>query len=169
MKRLLLILLALSPLALLASEGGETDILQRTVNFVIFIAILYYLLADKAKAYFADRTAGIQAQLDKVQDTLKASQQKVEDAERTLEESRVLASTIIEEANESIASIKDQVAASVKSDITHLRKSFEDKVENETRKVKNQVVEEVLNELLKSDNIELSQDDLANIVLKKVA
>ncbi|MEA1915747.1 MAG: F0F1 ATP synthase subunit B [Campylobacterota bacterium] len=169
MKKLLILLLALSPLALLASEGGETDILQRTVNFVIFIAILYYLLADKAKAFFADRTAGIQAQLDKVQDTLKASQQKVEDAEKTLEESRVLASSIIEEANESIASIKDQVAASVESDIAHLSKSFEDKIENETRKVKNQVVEEVLNELLQSDNIELSQDDLANIVLKKVA
>ncbi len=169
MKKLLLLLLALSPLALLASEGGETDILQRTVNFVIFVAILYYLLADKAKAFFADRTAGIQAQLDKVQDTLKASKQKVEDAQKSLEESRVLASTIIEEANENITSIKDQVAAGVESDIAQLEKSFEDKIENETRKVKNQVVEELLNELLKSENMPLSQDDLANIVLKKVA
>jgi F-type H+-transporting ATPase subunit b len=168
-KRLLILLLALSPLALMASNGGETDILQRTVNFVIFIAIGYYLLADKIKAFFSARTQEIQAQLDKVQDTLKASQQKVEDAQKTLDESKVLASSIIEEANESVASIKEQVASSVESEIAHLSKSLNDKMENETRKVKNQVVEEVLSELLKSENIELSQDDLANIVLKKVA
>jgi len=168
-KRLLILLLALSPLALMASTGGETDILQRTVNFIIFIAIGYYLLADKIKAFFAARTADIQAQLDKVQDTLKASQQKVEDAQKTLEESKVLASSIIEEANESVASIKAQVEADVESEISHLSKALDAKIENETRKVKNQVIEEVLNELLKSDNIELSQDDLANIVLKKVA
>lgn len=81
MKKLLILGLALAPLALFASsEGAETDIVQRTVNFIIFAGILWYLLADKIKAFFADRTASIQAELDKVQDTLKASQDKVEDA-----------------------------------------------------------------------------------------
>ena len=39
----------------------------------------------------------------------------------------------------------------------------------ETSKAKKQVVAEVLEDLLKSDNIKLTQDELANIVLKKVA
>lgn len=169
MKKLLLVLLALSPIALMASEGGETDILQRTVNFIIFAAILYYLLADKIKAFFAGRTAEIQAQLDKVQDTLKASEQKVEDAKAKLEEAKVIAANIVEDANKSIESIKQQVAANIESEIAHIEKSFSDKIEIQTRKAKTQIVEEVLNELLSSDNLNLSQEELANIVLKKVA
>jgi len=52
-KKLLLTLLALAPVALFAnSDGAETDIIQRTVNFVIFAGILWYLLADKIKAFF---------------------------------------------------------------------------------------------------------------------
>ena len=85
MKRVLLLGLALAPVAIFASEGAvETDIVQRTVNFIIFAAILWYLLADKIKAFFASRTLGIQAELDKVQDTLKASQDKVADAQKKL-------------------------------------------------------------------------------------
>ena len=75
MKRILLLgLVALAPVALFASEGAETnyDIVQRTVNFIIFAAILWYLLADKIKAFLANRTLSIQSELDKVQETLKA-------------------------------------------------------------------------------------------------
>lgn len=40
--------------------GEETDTVQRIVNFIIFAAIIYYLLAHRLKAYFAGRTASIQ-------------------------------------------------------------------------------------------------------------
>lgn len=39
----------------------------------------------------------------------------------------------------------------------------------ETSKAKREVVAKVLEELLSSENIKLTQDELANIVLKKVA
>jgi F-type H+-transporting ATPase subunit b len=39
----------------------------------------------------------------------------------------------------------------------------------EQRKVKKEVVKNILNQLLSDDNIALSQDELTNIVLKKVA
>lgn len=171
MKKLLLLGLTLTPLALFASEGAETDydIIQRTVNFVIFAGILWYLLADKIKAYFAGRSLDIQAELDKVQDTLKASAQKVEDAQAQLEEAKKLAAEIKEGAKADIDSVKAKVAESVESEIAHLTKNFDDKIKVETRKAKKEVVEQVLEELLKSDNIALSEEELANIVLKKVA
>ena len=169
MKKLLLLGLALTPLALFASEGAETDIIQRTVNFVIFAGILWYLLADKIKAFFAGRSLDIQAELDKVQDTLKASAQKVEDAQAKLEEAKKLAAEIKEGAKSDIDSVKAKVADSVDSEIAHLTKNLDDKIKVETRKAKKEVVEQVLEELLKSDNIALSEEELANIVLKKVA
>jgi len=89
MKRILLLGLALAPVALFAnSHGAETDIVQRTVNFIIFAGILWYLLADKIKAFFAERSLSIQSELDKVQDTLKASQDKVLDAQKKLADAR---------------------------------------------------------------------------------
>ncbi len=170
MKKILLFALAFAPLALFASsEGAESDILQRTVNFVIFAAILWYLVADKIKAAFADRSLSIQAELDKVQDALDASQKKVDDTTAKLEEAKKLATEIVEGANAEIEKIKEDVLIAVKYDIANLEKHFDEKVRVETRKAKKEVVSEILGELLNTDNIELSQDELSNIVLKKVA
>lgn len=171
MKKLLLLGLALAPMALFASEGAETDydIVQRTVNFIIFAGILWYLLADKIKAFFAGRTASIQAELDKVEETLKASQDKVDDAVKKLEEAKTLASEIVEGAKVDVDSVKQKVAEAVEAEIANLDKNFDEKIKVETSKAKRQIVSEVLEELLSSDNISLSQEELANIVLKKVA
>ena len=170
MKRIILLGLALAPVALLAQEGAvETDIVQRTVNFIIFAGILWYLLADKIKAYFAERSLSIQAELDKVQDTLKASEDKVTDAQKQLDDAKKLAAEIVENAKADIDSVKQKVSVAVDSDITNLEKNLDEMIKVETSKAKREVVAEILDELLKSDNIKLSQDELANIVLKKVA
>ena len=170
MKKLLFILSCVAPLALFANDAGvETDILQRTVNFFIFIAILYYLLADKVKAYFGDRTSSIQAQLDKVQEVLKESEVKVEDAKQELENAKKIAADIVDTANADINSIKTQIEDMIEQEIAHLSKHFDEKVEVETKKAKKEIVSEILEELLHTDNIALSQEDLANVVLKKVA
>ncbi len=153
-----------------SSEGaGETDILFRTVNFIIFAAILWYLLADKVKAYFAQRTLDIQAELDKVQDTLKASEEKVTNAQKQLDEAKKLAAEIVENAKADVYAVKKKVADEVETNISHLEKNLEEMMKVETSKAKKQIVSEVLEELLKSENIKLSQEELANIVLKKVA
>lgn len=83
-----LITLLLPAVVFAAGAGEETDTVQRIVNFIIFAAIIYYLLANRLKAYFAGRTASIQAELDKVQETLKASEAKVEDAKAQLENAK---------------------------------------------------------------------------------
>ncbi|MDX9901312.1 MAG: F0F1 ATP synthase subunit B [Aliarcobacter sp.] len=170
MKRILLLGLALVPVALLANEGAvETDLIQRTVNFIIFAGILWYLLADKIKAFFAERSLSIQGELDKVQDTLKASQDKVKDAQKKLEEAKKIATEIIDGAKADIDSVKQKVATAVDSDIVNLNKNLEEMMKVEISKAKKEVVTEVLEELLSSENIKLTQQELANIVLKKVA
>lgn len=169
MKKLLFFLFAFAPLALFASEGAETDIVQRTVNFIIFAAILYYLLADKLKAFFAERSQSIQDELDKVQDTLKASKAKVDEANSKLEEAKILAAEIVEGANAEVDSIKANIEKNAENDIANLQKHLDEKVEVETRKAKRKVVNEVLEELFSDDKMSLSQDELSNIILKKVA
>ena len=170
MKRILLLGLALAPLALFANEGAvETDLIQRTVNFIIFAGILWYLLADKIKAFFAERSLSIQSELDKVQDTLKASQDKVTDAQKKLAEAKKIATEIVEGAKADVDSVKQKVATAVDSDIANLNKNLDEMMKVEISKAKKEVVTQVLEELLSSENIKLTQDELANIVLKKVA
>lgn len=169
MKKIVLFMLAFTPLALFASEGVETDIIQRTVNFVIFAGILWYLLAEKLKVFFAERSLGIQAQLDKVEDTLKESQAKVDEVTLKLEEAKKLAIGIVSDANAEIDLVKSKVAQATDNEIAHLNKNFDEKIKIETRKAKKEVIQGILEELLKSDNIGVSQDELANIILKKVA
>ena len=170
MKRILLLGLALVPVALLANEGAvETDLIQRTVNFIIFAGILWYLLADKIKAFFAERSLSIQGELDKVQDTLKASQDKVTDAQKKLAEAKKIATEIVEGAKADVDSVKQKVATAVDSDIANLNKNLDEMMKVEISKAKKEVVTQVLEELLSSENIKLTQDELANIVLKKVA
>ena len=171
MKRILLLGLALAPVAVFASSEGavETDIVQRTVNFIIFAGILWYLLADKIKAFFAERSLSIQSELDKVQDTLKASQDKVTDAQKKLAEAKKIATEIVESAKADVDSVKQKVATAVDSDISNLNKNLDEMMKVEISKAKKEVVTQVLEELLSSENIKLTQDELANIVLKKVA
>jgi F-type H+-transporting ATPase subunit b len=157
-------------LVLFANDSEvHTDIVERSVNFFIFAAILYYLLADKMKTFFGDRTKSIQAELDKAQEMIKESQKRVDDAKKEVEKSKAIAEELIASANGDIESIKSKINDSVEQEIKVLGKVSIDKQEIETREVKREVVQNVLDQLLSDDNIALSQDDLANIILKKVA
>lgn len=168
-RAILIIALAMFPVALFANDGAETDIIQRTVNFIIFAAILWYLLADRIKAFFAGRTLGIQAELDKVQDTKRASLEKKQEAIRKSEDAKRIAAEIVEGAKADVDAIKQKVLAAVEAEIANLNKNFDEMMKVELSKVKKDVVASILDELLNSDTINLSQDELVNIVLKKVA
>ena len=170
MKKILFALSVIIPVSLFASDNGAgTDILERTVNFFIFVAIMYYLLSDKLKTFFGERTESIQSELDKVQEILKESDKKLVDAKQEVENAKKVADELISTATSEVEAIKTKIDVATEQEIASLSKSFENKTELEVRKVKKEVVENVLNQLLSDDNIALSQKDLANIITKKVA
>jgi F-type H+-transporting ATPase subunit b len=170
MSKKIFALLAVAPMALFASDANvETDILERTVNFLIFISILYYLLADKIKTFFSDRTKSIQSELDKVQEMLKASETKVAEAKQEIENAKKIAGDLVDSANNDVEAIKSKIEATVEQEIAYLSKSFDEKTTLEVRRVKKEVVESILNQLLSDDNVEISQEDITNVILKKVA
>jgi F-type H+-transporting ATPase subunit b len=170
MKKILFTLSVIVPLSLFANDTHvETDMLERSVNFLIFGAIIYYLLADKVKTFFVDRTSSIQSDLDKVQDLLKASEARVNEVKLEVEQAKDIAKELIESANNDVDKIKNKIEVNLEQEIAFLSKSFDEKTELETKKIKKEVVESILNELLSNKNIQLSQDELTNIISKKVA
>lgn len=170
MKKLLLLTFLLSPLAVFASSGNvETDILPRTVNFLIFAGIIYYLLADKIKFFLSDRTKSIQSELDKVQATLEESKEKVATAEAELANAKRLAEELVADANANVNDIKKKISDSFNAEIAQINKLFDEKIELEAKKAKQEVVKEVLEELLSSDNLNITKESLSDIISKKVA
>lgn len=170
MRKIILTSLLLSPVALLASGNGtETDIVPRTVNFLIFFGIVYYLLADKIKFFLKERTQSIQGELDKVQATLEESKQKVADAEAELEKAKRIAEELVSDAKSSLQDIEKNILAGYESEIKHLNKTFDEKLELATNKAKKETVKEVLDELLNNENLAVSKENLSEIISKKVA
>lgn len=160
----------LLPTMMLASGGGgETDIVERTINFVIFIAIFYYLAADKIKAIFVARQESIAAELEKVQEKLKESKKAKEQAQKRFEESKRMAEDVILTAKKEVVLLTQKVEDSTKSDIENLIRQYNDSMEFEKRKAERAIIDEILAELFESDATKLDKSAYSEILLKKVA
>lgn len=160
----------LLPTMMLASGGGgETDIVERTINFVIFVAIFYYLAADKIKAIFVARQESIATELEKVQEKLKESKKAKEQAQKRLEESKRMAEDVILTAKKEVVLLTQKVEDSTKSDIENLIRQYNDSMEFEKRKAERAIIDEILAELFESDATKLDKSAYSEILLKKVA
>ncbi len=162
----------IAPIIVLASsaEGhGGTDILPRTLNFLIFAGILYYLVAGAAKEWYVGRKSSIAQKLDSIQVKLKESHSKKEQALQKVEEAKVNAKTLIETAKKEAVLLSEKVAQDADQEIENLEKAFQDRTLIERRKMQRAIVCEVLDELFKEGTISLDHDEIVKIVNKKVA
>jgi F-type H+-transporting ATPase subunit b len=164
-------MLALSSLvfASTGAGGAETDIVQRTVNFVLFVGILWYLLAKPIKTYFTGRSEGIAKELQSVQDKLNESVNKKKDALAKISEAEKQAAEILETAKKESKILNDSILAQCEADIENLEKSQASKFELAQRKMVNSVVEEVLDEVIAESSEAFTKDAMVNVILKKVA
>lgn len=168
----ILAVVALLPLFAVASEHaaeGGTDIVARTVNFLIFAAIIYYLIADKVKAFFRERTSGIAKQLTEVEEKLGAIKAEKEAALKEAEEAKTKAKELIEIAKKEAVALSEKIEEDAKSEIEHLKKALEERMEIEEKKMTKGVVAEVIDEMFTSGKVSLSNEEFVNIIKKKVA
>ena len=170
MSRILVLILAMSTFALASNaEHGGTDIIQRTVNFLLFAGLVWYLVAEPIKNYFASRSQGISDELQKVQDKLsetiafkKEALAKISDAEKFAEELAV-------SSKKENKIINDNMMAQCEVELEILVKQNAMLTEFEQRKMVRTVVEDVLNEVLSQSSDSFDKEAMANVILKKVA
>jgi F-type H+-transporting ATPase subunit b len=150
------------------AEGGETDIVARTFNFLIFAGIIYYLIAEPLKSFFENRTLSIENQFKKNQEKLKESEEAKKEAEEFLAEAKRKAGIIVADANREIKIIGKQLDKSCENELKALEKQFQDLELLETSKMKRVVVAEVIQESFNSD-IGLDSKSLTEVIVRKVA
>ena len=165
-------LLILAPVIVLGSEAASktgTDIIPRTLNFLIFASILYYLVADAAKNFYFDRKNSIASKLDSIQMKLKESNSKKENALQKVEEAKVSARILVDTAKKEAVILGEKIAMEAEQEIENLQKTLHDKVSIEERKMQRHVVNEVLDDLFKEGSIALDHNEMVKIINKKVA
>jgi len=133
---------------LLASEGGGgSDFIPRLVNFLIFAAIIYYLVADHVKNFFKNRSAQIAAKLEEVQQKLKQTKEEKERAEAELQKAKQLAQEILKTTKQELEIMTKELKEQALKEIAVLEKMFEENIELTRRKKIKEITREVLEEL----------------------
>ncbi|HIO71293.1 MAG TPA: hypothetical protein EYG60_05110 [Campylobacterales bacterium] len=169
MNRYMYILLLLSVPLLASEHSGETDIVARTFNFVIFVAILYYLVAEPIKKFLSDRKNGIEEQFNRNRIELEKSKAERDRAEENLKFAKRKAGMIVADARKEAQLIKEKLEESLKHDIEVLEQQNRDKMEIEESKMVKAVVDEVIRDIVSKSDIGLDADTLTKTLIKKVS
>ena len=152
-----------------AEASGETDIVQRTVNFLIFAGILYYLLAEPIKNFFGGRSKAIADELEKVQDKLRDSKRIKEAADLMVEEVKKFAEELKETAKKENRILNDRIMEQCDVELENISKQNSVLMELEQRQMIRNVVNEVMDEVLVQESGGLDKEAMAQIIMKKVA
>jgi F-type H+-transporting ATPase subunit b len=171
MGKILLTLLMVTGVASASGHGGtgETDIVQRAVNFLIFAGILYYLLADVIKGYFGGRSRAIADELEKVQEKLRDSKRAKETAELKIEEAKQFAEDLMVSAKKENKIINEKILQQCEADLENLMKQSGTLMEFEQRRMVREVVDAVMADVLAEEAAGFDREAMAQIILKKVA
>jgi len=163
-KALLIALLSAVAFASEAAATGGTDIVARTINFLIFVAILWYLVGNKVIAFFKNRKEEIASKFQEIENRLKEAKNRETALKRQLEEAKIKATEIIEDSKKEAEHIYNSILEETKAELEMLEKHFEEAKVAEIRKAKREAIKAFLEDVLK--DVHLSSEDAAKLVLK---
>ncbi len=170
MSRILVLMLSISTLALASdAQSGGTDIVQRTVNFVLFAGLIWYLVAEPAKNFFQARSQGIADELKKVQDRLNESITLKKEAQAKITDAEKFAENLVVTSKKENKVINDNIMLQCDADLEALTKHQASSTEFEQRKMVRTVVEDILDDVLSKSDDGFDKEAMANVILKKVA
>lgn len=169
MKYLFIFVSFLPSMVFAAGGSGDYDILPRAVNFLIFVAILVYLLKNPAKNFYRNRITKIASRLEDIQKRVLDSKNKKLEMMKQLEDAKKEAANAVEFAQKEAEILSEKIKKETKNELLLLERYFEEQKEYEQGKMQKDVVASVLSQMLDAKDNELSQDEILAIMLKKVS
>jgi len=168
--RILVLMLMISTYALASeAEHGGTDIVQRTVNFLLFAGLIWYLVGEPVKNYFTSRSQEIADRLKEVQNKLDESVNLKKEALAKVTEAEKFAEELMVAAKKENKIINDNIMKQCEADLEALVKQQASKQDFEERKMVREVVDTILQETLSQSADTFDKKAMANVILKKVA
>ncbi len=167
-KMVLGFLILLSPLCATGLDISQTDIIERSLNFLLFAGILWYFLAKKLRAFLHSKSLEISKRLEEIQAQLKVSKENKKKLLKELEQAKEKAELIISDANKEAYTITQKYELQTKMDVENLIKNSKALMDLEVKKIKRELVESVFKDLRESKKVSFSSQDCVNILKQRL-
>jgi F-type H+-transporting ATPase subunit b len=151
------------------AEHAGTDIVQRTVNFLLFAGLIWYLVAEPVKNYFSGRSQGIADELKKVQEKLDESITLKKEALAKISEAEKFAEELAASSKKENKILNDNIMIQCDAELEAMVKQYASKKEFEQKNMVREVVETIVTETLDQSSEIFDREAMANVILKKVA
>ncbi len=167
-KMVLGFLILLSPLCATGLDISQTDIIERSLNFLLFAGILWYFLAKKLRAFLHSKSLEISKRLEGIQAQLKVSKENKKKLLKELEQAKEKAELIISDANKEAYTITQKYELQTKMDVENLIKNSKALMDLEVKKIKRELVESVFKDLRESKKVSFNTQDCVNILKQRL-
>ncbi len=167
-KMVLGFLILLSPLCATGLDISQTDIIERSLNFLLFAGILWYFLAKKLRSFLHSKSLEISKRLEEIQAQLKVSKENKKKLLKELEQAKEKAELIISDANKEAYTITQKYELQTKMDVENLIKNSKALMDLEVKKIKRELVESVFEDLRESKKVSFNVQDCVNILKQRL-
>ncbi|ADU85081.1 F0F1 ATP synthase subunit B [Helicobacter pylori] len=167
-KMVLGFLILLSPLGAMELDISQTDIIERSLNFLLFVGILWYFLAKKLRSFLHAKSLEISKRLEEIQAQLKVSKENKKKLLKELEQAKEKAELIVSDANKEAYTITQKYELQTKTDVENLIKNSKALMDLEVKKIKRELVEGVFKDLRESKKVSFSSQDCVNILKQRL-
>lgn len=167
-KMVLGFLILLSPLCATGLDISQTDIIERSLNFLLFAGILWYFLAKKLRSFLRSKSLEISKRLEEIQAQLKVSKENKKKLLKELEQAKEKAELIISDANKEAYTITQKYELQTKMDVENLIKNSNALMDLEVKKIKRELVESVFKDLIESKKVSFNVQDCVNILKQRL-
>ncbi|KNE17547.1 F0F1 ATP synthase subunit B [Helicobacter pylori] len=167
-KMVLGFLIFLSPLCATGLDISQTDIIERSLNFLLFAGILWYFLAKKLRSFLHSKSLEISKRLEEIQAQLKVSKENKKKLLKELEQAKEKAELIISDANKEAYTITQKYELQTKMDVENLIKNSKALMDLEVKKIKRELVESVFTDLRESKKVSFNVQDCVNILKQRL-
>lgn len=147
----------------------DTDIVARTVNFIIFATIMYVLINKPLKSFLQSRQNGISEEFTDYEDRYTLLKRQFQKAKDKYNGISTKSQEILKQAHEEAKEIEQIKLKELEQTLVNMKKSSKNYLINKQLLIKQEIVDNVINDIFKSDELKLSSSDLINIVEKKVS
>ncbi|WP_273897659.1 F0F1 ATP synthase subunit B [Helicobacter pylori] len=167
-KMVLGFLILLSPLCATGLDISQTDIIERSLNFLLFVGILWYFLAKRLRSFLHSKSLEISKRLEEIQAQLKVSKENKKKLLKELEQAKEKAELIISDANKEAYTITQKYELQTKMDVENLIKNSKALMDLEVKKIKRELVESVFKDLRESKKVPFNAQDCVNILKQRL-
>ncbi|GAA7510456.1 F0F1 ATP synthase subunit B [Helicobacter pylori] len=167
-KMVLGFLILLSPLCATGLDISQTDIIERSLNFLLFAGILWYFLAKRLRSFLHSKSLEISKRLEEIQAQLKVSKENKKKLLKELEQAKEKAELIISDANKEAYTITQKYELQTKMDVENLIKNSKALMDLEVKKIKRELVESVFKDLRESKKVSFNTQDCVNILKQRL-